>query len=224
MLGRLAVETGGRATAGTNDLGRGLARAQRDQGCRYTVGFHDDRPEQDHERKVRLFVRRPGHRVAHSTFYVLRSAELEHESRLRAAAMVPSMFPGSGLESRLLLFRPQSESRWNALVEVGVDSELLAATPTETEWVVQGALRRLNGTVHQKFENRFTSPEQAGEALKIFSAIQPRPGRYRLDVVLSNPGMQMPLAFTREVLVPPVSQEELHLVGPFEGVEAASPD
>ena len=224
MLGRLAVETGGKSTAGTNDLGRGLARAQRDQSCRYTVGFYDDRPQADHERKVRLFVRRPGHRVAHPTFYVVRSEEREHESRLSTAVMVPSMFAGSGLSSRLLLVRPHTASRWSALAEVRVEPELLATTPAGTEWLAQGTLRKLNGTVHQAFENRFTTPEPAGEALEWSAPIQPRPGRYRFDVVLSYPGIEMPLASTRQVIVPEVPEEELSLVGPLMGREAESPD
>jgi hypothetical protein len=222
MLGRLATETGGRATAGTNDLGRGLARAQRDQRCRYTIGFYDQRPRLDEQRKVRLFVRRAGHRVAYPTFYVLRSAEKEQESRLDTAEMVPSMFPGSGLSSRLLLIRPHSDARWSALAELRVDPELLDAASPDGEWLVRGLLRKPSGTVHQAFESRFRSPERTGQALERFEALLPRPGRYRFDVVLSIPGFELPRTTTREVIVPPVPLEDLGLVGPFRGVEAGS--
>jgi VWFA-related protein len=40
-LARLASMTGGRLTRNTNDLTIGYARARRDLGCRYTVGFYD---------------------------------------------------------------------------------------------------------------------------------------------------------------------------------------
>jgi VWFA-related protein len=208
VLGRLAVETGGRATAGTNDLGRGLARAQRDQRCRYTVGLYDKNPEPDRERKVRLFVRRSGHRVAHPTFYVVRSDEQEYQSRLRTASMVPSMFPGNGLSARLQLAGPQSSTRWNARVEVMLDPETLASTPEGTEWTLTGALRRPNGTVHQSFEQRAMAPEDPGEGLTIASEIQPRPGAYNLDVVLSHQAIETPLAATRQVEVPEIAQED----------------
>ena len=40
MLVRLANDTGGRLTRATNDFSLGFARAQRDLGCRYTIGFY----------------------------------------------------------------------------------------------------------------------------------------------------------------------------------------
>ena len=69
MLRRLANETGGRMTANTNDLGLAYARAQRDTGCTYTLGFYDRDPQPDRDRRVTLRVDRPGHRVMHSRFY-----------------------------------------------------------------------------------------------------------------------------------------------------------
>jgi hypothetical protein len=40
-LHRLAVDTGGRITKNTNDLSLGIARAERDLACRYTIGVYD---------------------------------------------------------------------------------------------------------------------------------------------------------------------------------------
>ena len=42
----------------------------------------------------------------------------------------------------------------------------------------------------------FASPEPTGQPLELYVALQPRPGRYRFDVVLSNPGIEMPRTST----------------------------
>jgi VWFA-related protein len=218
QLGRLAVETGGLSTAGTNDLGRAFARAQRDQDCRYTVGFYDRRPELDRKRKVRLFVRRSGHRVSHPVFYVLRSDETEYRSWVRTAQMVPSMFPGDRLSVDLHPVSPRSKSRWTALATIAFDSRILEAAPTDAEWTMKGTLRRLNGTIHQKFVRSFTATleerEAQGENYSVFAEIRPKPGRYVLNVVLSSPEAGMPLATTREVAIPRIPEDDDDRLGP----------
>jgi VWFA-related protein len=225
QLSRLAVETGGRATGGTNDLARGFARAQRDQGCRYTLGFYDNAPRPDQERKVRLFVRRGGHHVVHPTFYVVRSTERKRRSLVRSAAMVPSMFATDRLTADLFLVRPRSESRWETLAAIGIDPEILQSAPAGTPWVLKGALRKLHGTVHRnlKFEQHLTTPEDPGagppENLTLFQKLQPPAGRYTLDVVLSSPASDSPLATTREVVIPEIPRNELFMVGPLLGKE-----
>ena len=91
-LARLAVETGGRVTYHTNDLGLALARAQRDLGCRYTLGFHDASKVRDRARTVRVWLPRSSLRAIHPVAYVIRSDAHLLADRLRTARMVPELF------------------------------------------------------------------------------------------------------------------------------------
>ena len=73
MLARLANETGGRMTRGSNDFSLGYARAQRDLGCKYTIGFYL-RPEHgSRPRQITVDVRQPGLRALHPERYRLPS-------------------------------------------------------------------------------------------------------------------------------------------------------
>ena len=94
-LARLALETGGRATWHTNDLGLALARARRDAACRYTLGFRDPDPVEDRERRLAIFVRRRGVRVVHPVAYVLRS-ERERRDALEAVDYITGSAADAG--------------------------------------------------------------------------------------------------------------------------------
>ena len=64
MLTRLANETGGRLTRFTNDFSLAFARAQRDLGCQYTIGFYlRDDGNVDRPRRIKVNVLRPGLRA-----------------------------------------------------------------------------------------------------------------------------------------------------------------
>jgi hypothetical protein len=61
-LSRLANETGGRLTRGTNDLSMAYARAQRDQSCRYTLGHYLESGASRKRNKLRVYIRGCGAR------------------------------------------------------------------------------------------------------------------------------------------------------------------
>ena len=93
MLRRLANETGGRMTSGTNEIGVAYARAHRDLGCTYTLGFYEPWPDADKKRRMTIRVKdRQGLRVVYPEFYVVRSHAEQRKSLFRAAATVPQMF------------------------------------------------------------------------------------------------------------------------------------
>jgi VWFA-related protein len=203
-LRRLALESGGRATGGTNDLGRAFARAQRDQGCRYTIGFHDRRPQLDQPRKLTLFVRRDGHRVLHPTHYVVRSERAERRSLAATAARVPELFAHDGLSAELQLLAPASGSRWSALAELGIDPALAEDAPADARWTLRVQLRKPNGTLHRglRRERLIVPPRPTDPPSLLVERFEPRPGRYALEVVVAGPGLEEPVATTLDVVVP----------------------
>ena len=117
-LARMAVETGGRLTWNTNAVGLGYTRAVRDLACAYEVAFYDNRPRLDKERRVRVWLKRPGVRAYHASSYVFRSPENKRRSLITAAYMAPDMFENGALEARAFPLRPRSERRWETLVAV----------------------------------------------------------------------------------------------------------
>jgi VWFA-related protein len=121
-LRRLANETGGRMVAETNDVTLAYAKAHRDMGCVYTLGFYDQSTTLDKRRRVHVYVRKNHNRlrVMHPVSYVIRSTEKKRRSLVRTAAMAPGMFQDDGLVASLIPVGPASPSRWDSLVAVKV--------------------------------------------------------------------------------------------------------
>lgn len=199
MLRRLANETGGRPTADTNELGLGLARAMRDAGCVYTLGFYDDKPCLDRSRWLRVFVRRPGHRTVYPTSYVVRSAEKKRRSLVDSAAMLPELFASERLEADVSVVRPSGGGRWEAVATIGIAPDPAWPADGDAGWELRGELRKPNGTVVHSFKRQL---QLAAARSTVLEALELRPGCYRLDVVLSHAGLATPLAATREVEIP----------------------
>ena len=87
-LDRLASITGGRLTASSNDFTIGYARARRDLGCRYTIGFYDRKPEEDRTHALRVESAVPGLIVHHASSYSFPSREARRRMTVQAAFMM----------------------------------------------------------------------------------------------------------------------------------------
>ncbi len=227
MLRRLANETGGRMTSETNEIGLAYAKAQRDLGCTYTIGFHDPRPEADRERRLTIHVNeRRGLRLVYPQFYVVRSPEEKRKSLFRTAAMTPEPFESEAVTTDLVLLAPRSSSSWRArlAVEVRLDPRTWVE-PGET-WELKGLLRKPNGTVLHSFREELTLPQPdpvtgSRAAVTLVHELNVRPGRYTVSAVLCDPRAETPLAATRPVIVAEVPPGATRLRGPIPSHGAA---
>jgi VWFA-related protein len=223
MLRRLANDTGGRMTAETNEIGLAYARAHRDLGCTYTLGFLDSGSAADRRRRLTIRLRnRPGARVVYPEFFVVRSPEEKRLAALRTAAMAPQLFDSPELTAELFVLAPLSSSRWRTLL--GVEYRPGAEAPIRPGSVfrLKGIVRKPNGTIVQAFDETLALPAADPPpgrvpALTLFREIRTRPGRYVVSAVLSDPGSGEPLATTRPARVAEIPRGEPFLVGPLLG-------
>lgn len=230
-LRRLAVDTGGRMTADTNEIGVAYAKAQRDLSCTYTLGFYDDRPRLDRERRITIRVKdRDNVRVVYPEFYKIRSPEEKQKSLFRTAAMLPQMFESNEMTSDLFVIGPHSGSRWNAVVAIRLDLDDARAIEPGEEWLLKGVVRRTNGTVMHSFKRRVpmppTRPGEQAPAVNVFHTLRMRAGRYIVSAVLKAPEGQPPLASSRPVELARIPRGEPFLIGPILGrsLEREDPD
>lgn len=213
-LARLAVETGGRVTFHTNDLGLALARAQRDHGCRYTLGFYDRAPKLDEVRRVSIMVEEGGVRAVYPVHYVLRSETSQLESQARTAAMVPEMYEDGGMAAIALALKPRSPSRWEVLIAVDLPEPTLMPEETSS-WNVVGRVMTPSGAFVRSFQHELSSPDWPRS---IVERVTLKPGSYRTSVVLSRDGTSMPWATHADIELTDVPAGEPFLVGPHLGI------
>jgi len=221
-LRRLANETGGRMTADTNALGLAYARAHRDLGCTYTLGFYDQGPRHDDRRRLTIRPSRDGVRIVYPEFYVVRSEETKKESLFHTASMTPHMFESDDIKTDLLLLGPRSGRRWNALL--AVEARLAADEVAEDgeEWLLKGMVRKPNGTVVRSFKRRVPMPaaepgQESASVVTLFERMTVAPGRYVVSAVLADPEADAPRAATRPAEVAEVPRGALFMVGPILG-------
>ena len=220
-LARLAVETGGRATYNTNDLSLGLARAQRDLGCRYTLGFRDTSGRRDRARAVRVWLRKPGLRLVYPVFYVIRSREALLEDRVRTAGLVPEMFDAGGMRVEARGLRPRGPGSWEVQVAVELP-EALRADMGADAWQLEGVVRSPSGAVERRFRREIAPGGAAEEPPPpLVERLRVDPGAYQVGVVLHRPGLDAPLAAESRLALPPIPREDVFLVGPHVGRSAA---
>ncbi len=215
-LARLAVESGGRLTFNTNDLGLALARAQRDLGCRYTIGFYDRDPIPDRPRRVSVTIDKKGVRAVYPVYYVLRSNRRKLASQVRTAVMVPEMYRSGGMQAEVVPLRPRSTHRWDVLLAVSLP-EIVDSAVSDRAWELVGVVSTPSGAAIRKFRREFIAPPPETQARTVVESVTLMPGRYRLSAVLSRPGMQAPLATQFSIEVPEIPRDELFLVGPHLG-------
>ena len=85
-MNRLARATGGRLTQRTNDLTLAVARAERDLGCRYTLGVYVLTLTHFRRHEIQVEMRRPGLRIHHPGAYWFPSSQ---DRQRREAELVP---------------------------------------------------------------------------------------------------------------------------------------
>jgi hypothetical protein len=213
-LARLAVETGGRVTYHTNDLGLALARAQRDHGCRYTLGFYDSEPKLDQVRRVFVAVDKGGVRAVYPVHYILRSDTSQLESQVLTAGMVPEMYESGGMTTTALASKPHSPSRWEVLIAVDLP-ELESVSKEGSPWSVVGRVMTQSGAVVRRFRHELSSADHPGS---IVESVTLKPGSYRTSVVLSRDGISMPWAAHADIELTDVPEAgKLSLFGPHLG-------
>ena len=227
MLRRLANETGGRMTDGTNELGLAYARAHRDLSCTYTLGYHDPSPTADRRRRQTIRVRdRRGLRVVYPDYFVMRSPEEKRRSLFQSAQVTPEPFESKEVLTDLFLLAPRSKSRWRAVATV----EFRPAPETWLEpgepWELRGFLRKPNGTNVEPFRSSLVPATSdpangAAPALAFHRELQVKPGRYVLSAVLSDPAGETPLAASRPLEVAKIPEGQPFLVGPVLGHAAS---
>ncbi len=226
-LRRLANETGGRMTAGTNDLGLAYAKAHRDLGCTYTLGFYDRRPLRDKQRRFKIELKDPGKlRVVYPEFYVVRSREEKRKSLNHTAAMAPHMFESDDLHANLFVLEPRSRQRWRALFGAEIRLGPGDRVGPDEVWDFRGIVRKPNGTVVREFSRSVPMPQTdpaTGEnpPVSVFRELSLRPGNYVVSAILSDPAGETPRARTRATVLSPIPDGPF-LIGPILGTRSGA--
>lgn len=226
MLVRLANETGGRITRSTNDLTLGYARAQRDLGCQYTLGFYLRSSTAGRPSRIVVHALRPGLRVLHPDHYEFRSDDENRELQLTAAFMAPEMFQNGALRAHVFTLQPSSPSRWDALIAVSFPVNIEDSGGVAK--VDFGAtLLRGPGVSHafnRQVELRSRRSSTVGE--RRFMFLEPaslEPGSYELRIVVADmEGRETPAAAALTVELPPIKKKDVMLVQPILGRPRAS--
>jgi hypothetical protein len=221
MLARLANETGGRLTNNTNDLSLGFARAQRDLGCQYTLGFYLSDEIKDTPRNVSVRMLRDGLRALHPDKYLLRSDSAKRESSLSAAFLAPSMFQTGYVSAHIFTLQPKTKQSWETLVAVSFPVKF---NETNLESTIDfGAILHQGSKVTHVFNRRVTLRQQAGAGNRErrFMFLEPvdiKPGTYELIVVMADAVIEgRPEALRINLDVPEITARELMLVKPILG-------
>jgi hypothetical protein len=211
-------------TRNTNDYTLGYARARRDRGCLYTLGFYDSDPRDFVRHEVRVDVLRPGLRALHASSYAFRPAESKTESRIRAAFVAPGLFQSGVVRAHLFTLQPASPKTWACMIAVEFPVSLAdgRGAPVERDF---GAILRDDSQVTHTFNRRVSlrARGRGGPTTRRVSFVEPvelRPGSYTLTAVMSEPGSDVPYTAEARIDVPPVPIGELFVTGPVLGRRA----
>lgn len=213
MMKRLAFDTGGTYTRGTNDLSLGYARAQRDLGCRYAVGIYDDEAGFDESRQVQLRVKRPGLRAIHPSNYRFRSPEARRETSLMSAFLAPEMFENGVVRTHIFPVRPRKPRLWETVVAVSfpapVGGEHGALAAHEF-----GAVIKLGNRVVHHFSWKVTlrARDDSRESWPTVTFLEPlelKSGRYTVSAVVSGFAGGAPSATIAEFDLPRIDRKAL---------------
>jgi hypothetical protein len=221
MLARLANETGGRLTHNTNDLSLGFARAQRDLGCQYTLGFYLTDDVLDAPRNVSVRVKRDGLRALHPDKYLFRSEEARWESDMSAAFHAPAMFQTGYVSAHVFLLQPKSKGVWETLVAVNFPVSFDGGGAEST--IDFGAVLRRGSKVIHAFNRRVALRQKPGTRVRDrrFLFLEPadlEPGTYELTVVAADVRQRgRPEALRTNLDVPGIPTREPMLVQPILG-------
>lgn len=220
-LARLASMTGGRSTRNTNDYTVGYARARRDLGCRYTIGFYDRRPEADKQHEISVEARRKGLKVYYATRYSFPSRKERRRLAVEAAYLVPQQFEGGGLRAHLFPVQLQDAKRWSGILAVDFPAEFPGTAPSASrEFGV--VLRRGSEVVHTfhrtiSVERPEGYPGDAAPRVTFVEPVTLSPGTYVLTAVLADPAGDKPYGRVADLTIPPIPKREAVLAGPILG-------
>lgn len=213
--------TGGRLTERTNDYTLGYARARRDLGCRYALGFYDHHPEADKRHQVRVESRRKGVHLIYAARYTFPSEKERRVQGLEAAFLVPQQFEGGGLRAHLFPLQPQDAKRWSAILAVDFPA-VLPRSPSDSTWEFGVVLRRGSDVVHsfnrsiavRRPDDDFSG---GGPRVTFVEPVTLPPGKYSLTAVLAAPEGATPFGRVVDLTVPPLPKREAILTGPILG-------
>ena len=224
-LARLASVTGGRLSQGVNDMTIGYARARRDLGCRYTMGFYDRKPEEDKQRSLRVEFNRRGITLQYADRYSFPSASERRFQSIQAAYLAPQLFEEGGMRASVFPSEPKDDDRWNALiaVEFAIPASLADRELTrEFGVVLTRALASSFETAHT-FHRTVTLTGDGISRERRFTFLEPvvlKPGRYEVHAVLADPASEKPFAATAQIVLPDIPRWQPFLVGPILGRRA----
>ncbi len=213
-------------TFDSNDLTLGFARAQRDLGCLYSLGFYDDSLLEDVRRRVAIRVTRPGLRAVHADAYEFRSPSRQTESKLTAAFLAPELFQTGVARAHLFPLRPASPKAWESVLVVSFPVFRDGADDTEAVRDFGSVLRRKSSVAH-RFDRRITLRPRSGgpvaeRYVTFLEFLELRPGGYELTMVMNDPRKPQPHAARIDLEIPPVPKGRLALGDPILGREAGS--
>jgi VWFA-related protein len=214
-LGRLANESGGRMTSNTNDLSVAYRRAQRDLGCRYTVGFYVDPEQARKPRSVRVRVE-GNYEIRAPEIFRTWSEEQRRKSRMRAAFADPDKFSDPLVRSHVFVMRPASKKSWDAVValqfpiSLGLDG---------AELDVSAVLTRDGTQIRKSFHELRIEP-QAGKpnedlSVMIVGGARVKPGTHELRIVMAETDGDVLQTTRVEFTIPEIPKNELVLRGPI---------
>lgn len=214
-LARLATQSGGRFTYGTNDLSLGYARAQRDLACRYTVGFYVDAGDVDDRRAVSIRVTRGDAHVFSPEIVRRWSAEERRKAKLEAAFSDPEPFDEPLIRAQALPVRPQSANAWDGLLVV----HLPWPVPADGTVLDVAAHLTRGHLAAGKFEREFRlEPAAPGTAairpVTIVGEARLAPGSHTLTVVVGTAGGERLHTSRVEFVVPEVPRDRIFLREP----------
>jgi hypothetical protein len=221
-LARLASMTGGRLTRNSNDPTVGYARARRDLGCRYTVGFYDSQPEADKQHQISVNSRREGVRLIYAARYSVPSEQTRRRQALDAVFLVPQQFDGGGLRAHVFPLQPQDAKLWNAALVVDFPVELphSGREATREFGVVLQRGTDILHTFNRSISVSANDEDSEGDTPRV-TFVEPvtlPPGNYALTAVLVlAEGDMKPFGHVADLTVPPLPKREAILTGPVLG-------
>jgi len=217
--------TGGRLTNNNNDYTVGYARARRDLGCRYTIGFYDRHPEEDRRHTIRVESRRPGVHLTYPARYSFPSTKERQVLRLQAAYLVPQQFEGGGLRAHLFPLQPADAKTWNALLAVEFPVEI-GERDDETTRDFGAVILRGNQPVHS-FQRSISlrrtegaGSSRPGKSTPRVTFVEPvtlKPGKYSLTAVMADRQGDRPYGRADSLSLPDIPTREAILTGPILG-------
>ncbi len=199
----------------------GYARAQRDLGCVYSVGFYVNDFDEDQVREVKLFTNRPGLRVLHPSKYVFRSKSARRQSMLQAAWNAPEMFETGVVRAHVFPLRPKTKSTWDAILAVSFPVPLAGRQGRDAQREFGAVISRGPHVAH-RFSRLITlQPDDADvtsePTITFLEPVTLEPGSYVVTAVNADREVTVPHATRISVEVPEIPRKELFLVGPLLG-------